>query len=795
MISYNWLKEYIDLEINPEELADYLTFAGIEVEEVTKVGVELKQIKVAEIIDKKPHPDADKLSICIVDDGVSEKQVICGAPNCDINQKIAFAPIGSQLGEFKIKKVKLRGVESYGMICSEKELEISDNHDGIMVLDKTAPLGISLAEYLKLEDTVYDVEITPNRPDLLGNFGVARDLSALLNITIKQPESDIFEFNKEISEVLELENHASDLCTRYTARVIEGVQIKESPDWLKKRLLAIGLRPINNVVDVTNFVMMELGHPLHAFDYKLIEDSKIIVRRAEDGEKFPALDEEIYELDGSDLVIADKNRPVALAGIIGGLNSHITDTTTTIVIEAANFLYSSIRRTAGKLNISTDSSYRFERNLPEDTIETVSRRAAFLIQKLAGGRILKGMLDSYPKKQEQFVVDVRPERVKLLLGFEISNDRIINYLEALELKLEKKTDKVLTFKIPFFRKDLSREVDLIEEIIRLHGYNNVETHLKTQNIMDRDAIFTRRGIKDILVNFGMSEVINWSFGDPEDLIRLKINEDDKRKKNVHLLNPLGASFSIMRSSLLPDLLKNALYNVNHGQKEIKLFEVAKVFFRKNQKLAEEEYQVAGLLTGNLNEVFWGDNPREIDFFDLKGILNTIFSYLDLHEIEYSESSDPYYQKGIGADVKLKDTKIASLGKLDPKIAADFDIDKNVFTFEISISNIMKIHCRQLPLFKEIPKFPPVLRDLSFIISKKFKLGEIEQTIINTKKDLIRKVVLFDEYTGKNIETDKRSLSFSIIFNSPTKTLTDELINGIISKVVKNLESKFNIILR
>ncbi len=794
-ISYNWLKKYIDLDVNAKELSDLMTFSGIEVEEVEQLGSELKQIKVAQILEKYSHPGADKLSVCTVNDGSDTYQVVCGAPNCSQGLKIAFAPVGTKIGEFKIKKAKLRGVESYGMICSEKELGISDNHDGIMELPEDAPVGSTLSDYLNFEDTVFDVEITPNRPDLLGHYGVARDLSALMNYKLQEPETKLNESKKKIDGFLKLQNLAPELCPRYTARVIENVTIKESPEWLKKALLAVGLRPINNVVDVTNYVMMELGHPLHAFDYSLLEGKEIIIRRAAANEKFPALDEETYTLTESDLVIADSKKPVALAGVIGGENSHITATTTTVVLEAANFLYSSIRKTAGKLNISTDSSYRFERDLPAASTDFVSKRAAHLIQQLAGGEILQGTLDSYPIKQERLIVKLRPERVKLVLDIDISDDLIIQYLEALKLEVIEKNDKMIIFSIPEFRKDLSREIDLIEEIIRLHGYNNVKTKFKLQTIMDRGAIFARRGVKNILVNFGMSELVNWNFGDPVDLDKLKIEAGDKRKKNVTLVNPLGSSFSMMRSSLLPDLLKNANYNINHGQKDIKTFEMAKLFFRDDQKLAEETYEVAGLLVGNVHETYWESKAREIDFFDLKGLMGSVLSYLDLGKIEYKKSSEPYYQDGIGADVFFNNQKIASLGKIDPMILTGFDIDRSAFVFEIAIGRILDLHRRELPFFMEIPKFPPVLRDLSFVISKEYCLADIESSIKETNSKLISKVVLFDEYKGQNIDPDKRSLSFNIVFSSPTKTLTDELINGIISKVIKNLETKFNINLR
>jgi len=414
-ISYNWLKEYLDFDLSAEELQDKLTFAGIEVEAVIRLGEELKQIKIAKILKREKHPAADKLSVCKVDDGEGIKQVVCGAPNCDANQFVAFAPVGAQVGEFKIKKAKLRGVESFGMICSEQELGISDNHDGIMVLPQNAPLGKDLASFLHLEDTVYDVEITPNRPDLLGMIGVARDLSALLNLQLKLPEISISENEEKIEDTLKLENKIPKLCTRYTARVIKNLKIAESPDWLKKKLISVGLRPINNVVDVTNFVMMEFGHPLHAFDLNKLQANTIIVRNAENGEKLPALDENTYSLREHDIVIADVSKPIALAGIIGATNSHITSETTDIVIEAANFLYSSIRKTSGRLKISTDSSYRFERNMSDETTEIAGKRAAQLILEIAGGKLLRGKLDSYPQPVSENIVMLRPERVRKVL--------------------------------------------------------------------------------------------------------------------------------------------------------------------------------------------------------------------------------------------------------------------------------------------------------------------------------------------------------------------------------------------
>ncbi|MCF7794271.1 MAG: phenylalanine--tRNA ligase subunit beta [Candidatus Cloacimonetes bacterium] len=794
-ISYNWLKDYLDFDLSPRELEEKMTFAGIEVEAVEELGKELNQIKIAEIVEKQTHPNSDHLSICKVNDGNETLQVICGAPNCAAGQKVALAPVGAQIGDFEIKKAKLRGEVSFGMLCSEKELGISDNHDGIMELPEDAPIGNTLASYLKMDDVCYDVEITPNRPDLLGMFGVARDLSALLNLPLKHPEIQIKETEEKIEDNLSLQNDAPRLCTRYTARMIKGVTIKESPEWLKQRLISVGLRPINNVVDVTNFVMMEFGHPLHAFDYSLLDNKKIIVRTAMSGEKFPALDEETYKLDSSDLVIADNKKPVALAGIIGGENSHITETTKDIVIEAANFLYSNIRKTAGRLKISTDSCYRFERDIADETAETVSRRAAQLILETAGGKLLKGKLDSYPNPLKKKIVSIRPGRIELLLTVKLSNQQIKDYLTPLGLEFIKDENDALYFSIPPYRKDLRREVDLIEEVMRLHGYNNVETKIHIQNVMNRNEFYAKRKIIDILVQNGYSEVKNWNFSDPEDLEKLKIADDDQRRNNAILKNPLGSRFSIMQSMLLPNLLTNSLYNINHGQKNLKLFEMAKVFFRKDEKLATEKWNICAVTSGNFNLNYWKEKDLQVDFFDLKGSVEEILEYLGLNKIKFQKSEENYYQPVMSADVYLRNKKVGSFGKLDPKILTEFDIEIPMYSMYLDVSEILNSCNFADPVYSDIPKFPPVLRDLSFVISREYNYEDIAKTIKAVNPGIISKVELFDEFTGKNIKEGFRSLTFSVVFSSGTKTLTDETVNKILQKIIKKLETDFSIEMR
>jgi len=793
-ISYKWLKQYIDINLSVTELEEKMTFSGIEVEAVEKLGQELKQIKIAEIVEKQAHPESDHLSICQVNDGNETLQVICGAPNCAAGQKVAFASIGCQIGDFKIKKAKLRGQVSFGMLCSEQELGLSEEHDGIMVLPETATVGQDLASYYKLEDTCYDVEITPNRSDLLGMIGVARDLSSQLNIPVSLPEVKLPEGEGDIEKLLKLDNQAEDLCTRYTARMIKGVQVKDSPDWLKERLISVGLRPINNIVDVTNFVLMEYGHPIHAFDYNKIADQTIVVRRANDGEIYNALNDEEYKLNNEDLVIADPKKSIALAGVIGGNNSEIDDNSNTIVIEAANFLSTAVRKTNYRLKVSTDSAYRFERDIADQTAEIVSARAASLILEVAGGTLVSGMLDSYPNPKSLTEASVRPSRVERVVGIEIPAPKIIAYLEALGLKLLTTESDNLTFEVPAYRKDLFREIDLIEEIVRLHGYNLIPQKMKLQTVMDKEKFYLHRNLKNLMVNHGFSEVINWAFADPEDLDKLKLGEDDERRNSVKLKNPLGSSFAIMRTTLIPNLLRNSLFNLNHGNKNLKMFEFKKTY-RDAEKLADEKYELAGLLVGSMNPVHWQDKARSVDYYDVKGVMEEMLEMLGVKKFNLVSSEQPFYQPGQAADVVIKKQSVASFGKLDPKVAESFDIDVPVYVMDLKVEKIMGLTVRKGQSFSDIPKFPPALRDISFQIARNINFEEITKAIISVNPGLIRKAVLFDEYMGKGVTPNHRSLSFSLELRSDTKTLTEGNINKIFNKVVEKLKKDFNIEMR
>ncbi len=791
-ISYQWLKDYIEFDFTPEQLQDKLTFAGIEVEQVTKLGKELEQIKIAKIIEREKHPNADKLSICKVDDGTDIKQVVCGAPNCDAGKLVAYAPIGTKFPEFTIKKAKLRGVVSFGMLCSEKELGLSDNHDGIMELSEDAPIGKDLAAYYDFKDTVYEVEITPNRPDLLGLTGVARDLSALLNTNLKLPRISFKESEKETNSFLKIDNQNPEKCLRYTARIITDIKVKESPEWLKRRLMASEINTINNVVDITNFVLMETGHPLHAFDYDKVSGHEIIIRNAKKGEKLLALNDKEYILDEHDLVIADAEKPIALAGIIGGKNSCVDSNTKNIVIESANFLYSTVRKTSRRLKIFTDAGYNFERGMSSEQTRIASDRAAQLLLENVGGSLLKNILDNYPVKEEKAKIKIRTERVEKILSVKIPAEKIAEYMKALGLELIEKTDKDLTFLAPYNRKDLTREIDLIEEIIRLYGYNNIPSKKEHKPIMDRKKFYLKRNIKDYLVNNGFNEVINWSFGNPEDVEKLKLNFADK--DFVKIKNPMWSTFSIMRPSLIPDLMKNAEHNINHNQKNVKIFELAKCF-NLSDKGIEEDYFCTGLLIGDQADIYWKDKAGKVNFYDVKGLVIGLLEIAKYGKLTLETSKDEIYIPGVNADIILNKQKIGSFGEIDPKIAEQYSIKESAFIFEININKMMEFGRIKKIKFKEIPKAPFVNRDLSFIVPNSYSVGELTSCMLGINRNLIRDVILFDEYKGKGISDGFRSLSFNLTIGTGTKNLTDENLNNLFDKIIKELKKKFQIEMR
>jgi len=844
-VALSWLQRYLDLSGTRTELADLLTFAGIEVEGISQMPALGPSVVAARVVSAERVPKTDHLQLCKVDIGTidyAEKdeegliQVICGAPNCEAGMMAVLALPGTELKEFQIKKAKIRGIESHGMLCSERELGISDNHGGIVSLPETTQIGTLADTLFELPDTVYDLEITPNRSDLLGYVGISRDLSAKLSrrmIKRVTPQLEVAGADLKLG----LYNEAKELCPRYTARVIKSVKIGPSPLWLKLSLIKSGIRPINNVVDITNYVMMETGHPLHAFDYDKLSAKDeaqgypdIVVRRAQENEEFIALDGKKYILDGDELVIADGKKVSALAGVMGSEYSGISDDTVNIVLESAAFHAGSIRRCSYKHKLSTDSSYRFERDLAANYADLISDRAAEMIVRLAGGSICGELYDSYPKKHQNYILGVRPKRFEHLIGYTLPGDKIREILENLGFTflqygdfmpgMISDLDKIQChhaeemkrgvtefseidfcqhthyYEVPAFRKDISREVDIIEELARLSGYDMVPRKAQKQQIMDRHAYRIENHAADWLINWGAFETLNYSFCDPTQMQDLGF--DLEKLDFVRLINPQSSNQSVMRISLIPQLLTNLAYNLNHSERNVKLFELAKVYLPENGA-HQEKKRLSAIFTGNTHQESWQEKGRAIDYFWVKGCFTGLLRNLDLDCVP--QACDlPYLVPSESSSYSCATKVVGSFGRIKPGVLEAWGIDslnlkQDVWILDLDLDALVA-PCRSRSVcYQEIPRFPAVSRDLSFLLADRFSYADLRASVMSLDNKLIREVEVFDEYRSTQIPEGFRSLSLHISLQDQEKTLTDERVDQLMASVLKTLEKKYEISMR
>ncbi|MBL7087042.1 MAG: phenylalanine--tRNA ligase subunit beta [Candidatus Cloacimonetes bacterium] len=794
-ISYNWIKEFVSIDLPVEEFCKKLTMFGIEVEGITHLGDEYENIVVGKVVSVKPHPNSEHLSICLVDVGEDKSlSIICGALNVKKNQYVPVAKIGAVVGDFKIKKVKIRGIESYGMLPSEKELGVSDEHSGVMVLDSDYKQGTPFAKALEIDDYIIDVEITPNRPDLLGMIGIAREVAVMLNSNYTSPKIEFSESNELSSDIISVEIKDTELCPRYCGRVAKNITVKPSPVWMQNRLKAFGLRPINNIVDVTNYVLIEYGHPLHAFDYENISNNKIIVRRAKYGEKLELLDEQIYSLSSKNLVIADNEKPIALAGVMGGVNSCILSTTKNLVLECACFNQKNIRATSLSLNLESESSYRFERGMDANGLEEVIERAAQLIQLTAGGEICKGVVDVYPEKVMPKNILVRTKRVNKILDTKIKPETIKLYLQKFEFAVSEK-DGDFEVTIPTFRPDLEREIDIIEEIARCYGYNNLHSQFSLPRIEDTKKREIIRKIRNHLISTGFFEVCNLSFASPDVFDKLNLIKNDYRRKTIELENPLGEQYSFLRTTLIPDLLSNVALNLSYNFESFKLFELNKVYYKDENNSPYEPISLTGVIVGNFSKTYWDSKPQLSSFFDAKGIVESLLKVLHCPNISVNRSNEPFYLSEQNLELFVNGTKIGSLGVLKKEVLARFEIKAHTILFDINITRLLHHILYENVYYKEVIKFPPVLRDIAIITSQHISVAEIEKTIKSVNPEIIKKVKLFDVYHGSQIKENHRSLAFTITFQSEKATLTDKYINKLFDNIVKKLSLDYKIELR
>jgi phenylalanyl-tRNA synthetase beta chain len=838
-VTLNWLKQYVDFNWSPEELTERLTMLGLEVEGVQKISGAFDGIVVAQVVTRDKHPNADKLSLCRVNDGTGERQIVCGAQNFKAGDKVPLILPGASLplkpGEkepFTIKVGKIRGVESHGMLCSPQELGLPDQVDGLLILREDAQVGQPFGEYLGRSggDVVYDLEITPNRPDLNSVIGIAREIATVTGNPLRIPELKIQNEKLKIEGLVSVRIEDAELCPRYTARIIKGVKVGPSPDWLKSTLEKVGVRSINNVVDVTNYVMLETGQPLHAFDYHLISSSSgresaqnklepthvdcytptIVVRRANAGEKFKTLDNHERTLTNEMLLIADEQKGIALAGVMGGANTEINNDTKDVLIESAYFSPVNIRRTSKLLGLRSESSYRFERGADVGICDWASRRAAQLILETAGGQLAKGLVDVYPKTKEPKPITLHFAKVKELLGVSISHADQISFLTKLGLTLTEQSPGVCTFNIPTWRVDLKREVDLIEEVARLHGVNNIPSTPPRgalgMNAYDsvHDQIAEARRI---LSGLGLNEAQGQTL----------ISNSEFQISNaepVALANPLSSDMNGLRPGLLPGLIHSLRHNVTRKNYAVALFEVGCVFQRaagilpaeqnKSQNRQQdaggtlkEERRVAIALTGQRTLPFWSGDERDakFDVCDLKGLLEEFLEQFGLRGVTFTRRADstPLFLESatIALGGKLV---LGEAGQLLPALAKKYDLRDGVLLAELNLDLLL---ARRNPAksFKSLPQFPTIRRDVAMIVPETTTHEAVLQTVRQTKPANLESVELFDVFRGKHVPAGQKSLAYAFTYRSPEKTLTDAEVNAAHTKIVDAFKAQLSASLR
>ena len=792
LISLNWLKQYIDLDgIEINEMENALTMIGQEVEKIDIVGGNLDKVVVAHLEEVKKHPNADSLTLCKVNNGKEILQIVCGATNHKTGDKVALAQVGARLKEdFTIKKGKIRGEESNGMLCSEDELGIGSDKDGIIILPEDAPVGVPFKDYLGINDTVFELEITPNRPDCLSHIGIARELSAYYGKELKYPETEIKnEIEEKTSDNVKVTIEDSNLSRRYTTRILKNVTVKESPKWLKERIESVGLRSINNIVDVSNFILMEMNHPNHVFDLDKIDGNEIKVKSAGKGDKLVTLDEQERELEDGDIVICDGKKRIALGGVMGGLDSEVTDNTKNILLEVAHFNSQNVRKTSRRLTLSSDSSYRFERGIDvEDSIKVINRLAN-LIQEVAGGEILNGYVDVYPVPHENKVAELNFERLNRFVGKVIPREKVIEILKNLEIDV-KDNGETLTLTAPSYRGDLELEQDYFEEIIRMYGFDNIENILPRVDINQSATLDTTEltdRVKTICASTGLKEVINYSFIPKNALQKLKytgVSED----KLIDISNPITEDFVTMRPTLLYSLIKNAKDNMNRNISNIRFFEVSRTF-EKAEELAKEDIKLGIILAGENDKTLWNPKPVHYDFYDLKGIVEEIFSKLKFQNFSLKRSVQTEFHPGRSADVFVGKEYIGSFGEIHPDVLENFDLNKKtVLVAEFNI-DLIKKYINKPFVYEGIVKYPAVPRDLALVMNENILVGDVLKTIEKIDKK-VEKVELFDIYQGIGVEPGKKSVAISILLRDNTKTLEEKEINDIVDKILAKMKKDY-----
>ncbi|MCF0162669.1 MAG: phenylalanine--tRNA ligase subunit beta [Fusobacterium necrophorum] len=788
LISLNWLKQYVDLKENVLELEKALTMIGQEVENIEEQGKHLEHVVIGKIIDYQRHPNSEKLTLLQVDIGEETLQIICGAQNHKLGDKVVVAKIGAILpGNFEIKKSEIRKVDSYGMLCSEVELGIGTNAEGIIILPEDAPIGTEYKKYAKLDDVVFELEITPNRPDCLSYLGIAREVGAYFERKIKYPMTVMDEIIDQVSTQAKITVEDKERCHRYMGRLIQNIKVGKSPEWLKQRVQSMGLKSINNIVDITNFVMFECNQPMHAFDFDKLSGNEVFVRAAKEGESIVTLDGIERELNG-ELVIADAEKPIAIAGVIGGKATQIDENTKNIFLEVAYFTPENIRKTSRTLGIFTDSSYRNERGMDPEGIPYAMDRAASLIQQVAGGEILSKPLDKYLVKREIVEIPVNMEKVNKFVGKTLDFDMVGNILSNLEILIKPYGPNALLVTPPSYRADLTRPADIYEEIIRMYGFDNIEAKMPKEDISagkTAEIYSLQETLKKIVTEIGLHEVINYSF------IPLKAKQIFHYDQPVlEIQNPLSEDMAIMRPNLQYSLLSNVRDNLNRNQYDLRFGEVAKTFSKiEGEDLAQEDIHLGMVLAGHKDKTLWTTGKESYDFYDIKAYVETVLKAIGIQNYNLVRSVDPNFHPGRSADIQIGKDCVGSFGEIHPDIAELMDIKKErVYLAELNISR-MKKYAKKKIGYEKVSKYPAVLRDLAIVLDQDVLVGDMIKTI-QKKHPLIEHIDIFDVYYGENLGIGKKSVAMSIVFRDKKRTLSDIKVEERIQSILKMIREKY-----
>lgn len=784
-VSLKWLRDYIEIDMSPEELADKLTMAGIPVATVTSLDAGIEKVVTGRLVEVSKHPDADKLSICRVNVGTDIVQIVTGADNISQGDVVPVALIGAKLSSgMEIKQSKLRGVDSYGMLCSASELNMDtktlmpEQREGIFILPSDTPVGVAATTIMGLDDVVLEFELTANRADCFSVIGIAREVAALTGKQLRMPLLSLQEKGDKVNQLAAVSIEAPELCTRFTARVIKNVKVGPSPEWMQQRLRSAGMRPISNIVDITNYVMLEMGQPLHAYDYHLVGKQTLVARRARRGEKVTTLDGNKRELSEDMLVISDAVQPVGIAGIMGGLATEVSANTTAIILEAAVFDNVSIRRTAKALGLRTEASHRFEKGVDMNGVVRANDRAAKLMEELGAGEVCRGVIDQYVKITLPVQINLNPNRVNQFLGTNISKRDMIDILTKLEFGVEGKD--ILKITVPTWRQDVMGEADLFEEIGRLYGYNNIPDTLPTGRTMQggegyEDSI--QSIIRQSLVSSGLHEVITFSFSHPKAFDALRMKESDPLRQAIPLLNPITDDFPILRTTLMANVLDVVAYNINRKVDDVGIFEMGAVFFPKNMPLNElpvEKQVIVGAITGKRCLPAWNQAQEMVDFFDLKGAVESLMHNLGISNYRFAPGEHATLHPGKTAAILIDDQQSGVMGEVHPLVQETYGLLKPVYIFELEVSALVE-KAKLISQYRSLPKYPSITRDLALVVDDTTPAAKIVDTIKQYGGSLLKEVTLFDVYTGEQVAPGKKSMALALAYQAADRTLTDKEI--------------------